>query len=165
MIVGWDSEKLWAALKKIQLWSLIPLQKQITYLTNDIFLPIHALFKWDDWETAWVFRMCRGGDDYLFLTGLSDGQLALCINAFLEVPSRMRSTSWGLFETPPYIKWGQEGTRGFLFFFPAARILIQVKKKADWQPQGFLFTITGALISCSRVGMVCQLHAGLCRWN
>lgn len=91
MIAVWDSRKLWADSKKIQLWSLISLQKQITYLTNDIFLPSHALSKCNNWETVRVFRMCRD-DDNLFLTGLSHGRLTLCINAFLEIPSCMRWT-------------------------------------------------------------------------
>lgn len=160
MIAVWDSEKLWAVLKKIQLWSLIPLKKQITFLTNDIFLPIHAPSKCDDWETVWAYQMCAD-DDNLFLTGLSEGQLALCINAFLEIPSCIRWTLQGLFE-PLHIL--SEGKRGKRIFFSLWKDFNLNEMRADWHPGRFLFKTTLPMISCSRWGKICLIHKGLWRY-
>lgn len=157
-MAGWDSEKLWAALKKIQLWSLIPLQKQITHLTNDIFLPIHALSKCNDWETVWVFQMCRDDDDNLFLTGLSDGQLALCINAFLEIPSCMRWTLRGLFVLLHILSEGERGKGGFVCL---CKEFNSNEMRPDRHPDRFLFKSTGQVISCSRWGSLSGLQLSL----
>lgn len=132
MTVGWESEKVWEALKKIQLWSLIPLQKKITHHSNDIFLPVHAVFKWGEGETEWVFQMCGNDDRYLSLTGLSDGQSTLCLNAFLQIPSCMRCTLWGIFAP---IKWEQEGDKKIFFFL----FLIQMEFKQRDIQRDFFF--------------------------
>lgn len=78
-------------------------------------------------ETVWVFQMCREGDN-LFLTGLSDGRLTLCRNAFLEIPSCMRWTLWGLFEPLHILNEGKRRKRILFYFFPVSgRTLIQMK--------------------------------------
>lgn len=70
-----------------------------------------------------------------------------------------------IIRTPPYIKLGQEGRRGFLFSLSVfARILIQMKwRQTLTSRQIFIYNYTGPFISCSRWGKVCGV--GPCRYN
>lgn len=138
---GWDSEKLWAALKKIQLWSLICLQKQITYLTNDISLPFMPSLKWDHPESAWVFQM------WWWLSYRSIRRTA-CI--MCKRLSRLHEMNFiRIIRAPLYMTPGQEGNGVFSLTFQE---LNSNEMKADWHLRRLLFTTAGPFISWSRWG-------------
>lgn len=106
-------------------------------------LPFHSrVFKWGDWETVWVFLMCRNDDCYQFHTGPLDGRNTLCINAFLAIPSCIKWTLWGIIHTLPHEKRAREDLKKWnkkqtdiqrAFFFSSFGLIITGFATVRWQ--------------------------------